>query len=103
LQVGVLPVPQQGWSGPPQAAHLLPAGLRTQPIPVSQAMPERQQTWSAFPQGEQVPPTPAVSPTQARPAWQFAPGQQAAPLAPQVVVHMPAALTSGGSEQASPA
>jgi hypothetical protein len=44
------------------------------------------------PQASQVPPMPIMAPKQLRPAWQFAPGQQAAPLAPQPAPQVPVAL-----------
>jgi hypothetical protein len=60
-----------------------------------------QHSWSAWPQGEHVPPIPITAPTQVRVDWQFSPAQQAMPLAPQLM-HIPARLAVA-SEQPSPA
>src|SRR6185436_1147093 len=98
------PVPQQGWPLAPQAAQVLPAAPSTQPKPIWHAFPPPvQQRWPAAPHGVQVPPIPIIAPSQPRPLWQFEPGQQACPEAPQVEVHMLLPLLPGGSEQARPA
>jgi hypothetical protein len=62
----------------PQVLSAVVAPPRTQPRPIMQAdPPPGQQRWPLAPQVMHIPPWPFMAPKQARPLWQFAPGQHA--------------------------
>jgi hypothetical protein len=105
LQVPALPVPQQAWPAPPQAAEqTLPpaASMHERPLPHVAVPVPGQQAWPDPPHGLHVPAPPSPSRMQPRPLWQLLPAQQASPLAPQLS-QVPAPVRPVGLLQPRPA